>query len=103
MRLTKQQAITTRNELLEMLAEDREWDGRGLRTLDMWAAFQGDNALSLKQIARLLRTTGKVAAKPGGAKGLSRKVWTLTDEAWEEAFANPDSLYESQDPRRETW
>jgi len=102
MRLTKQQAITARNELLEMLAEDREWAGCGLRTSEMWAAFQGENTLSLKQIARLLPTTGKVAAKSGGAKGLSRKVWTLTDEGWEEAFANPDSLYESLDPRRET-
>jgi hypothetical protein len=101
MRLTSQQAIMVRNDLIAMLAEDREWDGRGLRTLDMWAAFQRDSPLSLKQIARLLRATGKVVAKPGNSKGLACKVWTLTDEAWEEAFANPDSLYESQDPRKE--
>jgi len=47
MRLTSQQAIMVRNDLIAMLAEDREWDGRGLRTLDMWAAFQRDSPLSL--------------------------------------------------------
>jgi hypothetical protein len=106
MRLSKQQEIRATNELLAMLAEDLEWGGgHGLRTSEMRETprFHGQNALSLKQIARLLRKTGKVVAKLGGSKRFSYNLWNLTDEAWEEALINPASLSEGQDPRREMW
>jgi hypothetical protein len=104
MRLGKQQEIQATNELLAMLAEDLEWGGgHGLRTSEMRETrrFYGQNALSLKQIARLLRKTGKVVAKMGGSKRFSYNVWSLTDEASKDATINPASFFEGEDPCRE--
>ncbi len=61
MRLTKKQEVRATNELLTLLAKDRQNGGSGLRTSHMrgTAAFHGSYTLSLTQIARLLRKTGK--------------------------------------------
>jgi hypothetical protein len=63
MRMSKEQEIQATNELLAMLANDRHQRGQGLRTSEMCGtpAFHGGRTLSLSQIARLLRKSGKAA------------------------------------------
>lgn len=96
MRLSKEQEIRATNELLALLRDDWAWGrGCGLRTSEMrgTSSFHGQNALSLRQIARLLRRTGRVVSKPGGSERYSYNVWYLTE--W--GSSSPDSLYGSRD------
>ena len=82
MRLSKEQEIRATNELLAMLQDDWVWGkGCGLRTSEMrgTSSFHGQNAFSVKQIARLLRRTGTVVSKLGGSKRYSYNVWYLTE------------------------
>jgi len=90
MRLTKQQEVQAVNELLAMLAEDRQRGGCGLRTSEMRGTrqFHGMRTLSLTQIARLLRKTAKAAAVLSGSPRFSYNLWTLTEEAWAQACNN---------------
>ncbi len=83
MRLSKEQEIRASNELLAMLASNR----RGLRTSEMCGtpAFHGARTLSLRQVARLLRKSGKTVAILSGSPWFSYHVWKLSDEAWDEA------------------
>jgi hypothetical protein len=82
MRLTKEQEVRATNELLAMLAKNKQGGGFGLRSSEMQGttAFHGSNTLSLRQIARLLRKSGKVTAELGGSERYSYNQWTLTKE-----------------------
>jgi len=61
MKLTKEEKVQATNELLEMLADDKQNGGKGLRTTQMQGTliFHGSYSLSLHQIVRLLRKSGK--------------------------------------------
>jgi hypothetical protein len=87
MRLNKQLEVRATSALLAMLANDRQRGGHGLRTSEMCGTpvFHGERTLSSKQIARLLRKTGKVAAKLNGSPRFSYNLWTLSDELWDQA------------------
>ena len=84
MRLTKEQEVRATNELLAMLANDMHHGGLGLRTSEMQGtrAFHGSNTLSLRQIARLLRKSGKAKAKFCGSGSYTYNLWSLTEEVW---------------------
>jgi hypothetical protein len=61
MRLTKQQEILVTNEMLKMLARNKQNGGCGLRTSELagTSSFNGMKTLSLNQVIRLLRKSGK--------------------------------------------
>jgi hypothetical protein len=86
MRLTKEQEVRATNELLAMLAKDKQSGGNGLRTSEMQGtrAFHGTNTLSLRQIIRLLRKAGKATAELCGSGPYTYNQWTLTDKAWDQ-------------------
>ena len=87
MRLTRKQEVRATNELLAMLANDKQSGGFGLRTSEMQGtpAFHGSNTLSLRQIARLLRKSGKVQAECCGSGPYRYNQWTLSEQAWDQA------------------
>ncbi|MGB0107037.1 MAG: hypothetical protein ACLPH5_00575 [Candidatus Sulfotelmatobacter sp.] len=86
MRLTREQEVRATNELLAMLAKDKQSGGNGLRTSEMQGsrAFHGTHTLSLRQIARLLRKAGKATAGLCGSGPYTYNQWTLTDKAWDQ-------------------
>lgn len=90
MRLSKEQETCATNELLALLARNRQRGGHGIRTFLMCGtpAFHGESTLSLKQIARLLRKSGRAVAKSNRNPRFSYNVWKLTDEAWDQACDN---------------
>jgi hypothetical protein len=98
MRLTKQQEVQAVNELLAMLANDRQRCGYGLRTSEMRGTrqFHGMKTLSLTQIARLLRKTGKAVAVLSGSPSYSYNLWTLTEEAWDQACNNRYDFFSAE-------
>jgi|ERR1700675_278068 len=95
MRLTREQEVRVINELLAMLASNRQSGGDGLRTSEMQGtrAFHGGRTLSLRQIARLLRKSGKAVAELSGSERYSYNQWTLTSEAWDQACYNREKLF----------
>jgi hypothetical protein len=95
MRLTTQQEVQAINELLAMLAKDRQRGGFGLRTSEMRGTrqFHGMRTLSFTQIARLLRKTGKAVSILSGSPRYSYNLWQLTDEAWDQACNNRYELF----------
>ena len=95
MRLTKEQEVRATNELLAMLASDKQHGGMGLRTSEMrgTCAFHGSNTLSLTQIARLLRKSGKAKAKFCGSGSYTYNQWTLTAEAWNQGCNSREEFF----------
>ena len=97
MRLTKEQEVRATNELLAMLAKDKQSGGNGLRTSEMQGtrAFHGTNTLSLRQIARLLRKEGKATARLCGSGPYTYNQWTLTDKAWDQVRNRREEFFEA--------
>jgi hypothetical protein len=79
MRLTKLQESQATTELLTMLADDGAHGGEGLRTSELRGTtrFHGSRTLSHKQIARLLRASGKAEAELAGNGARTYNLWTL--------------------------
>jgi hypothetical protein len=48
-------------------------------------AFHGSNTLSLRQIARLLRKSGKAQAEFCGSGPYTYNQWKLAKQAWDQA------------------
>ena len=97
MRLSKEQKIRATNELLAMLAKNKQSEVLGLRTSKMQntLAFHGANMLSLRQIANLLRKTGKATAELCGSGAYGYNEWTLTGEAWDQARNRREEFFEA--------
>jgi len=97
MRLTKEQEVRATNELLAMLANDKQGGGLGLRTSEMQGtrAFHGSNTLNLRQIARSLRKSGKATAKLCGSERYSYNQWKLTGDAWDQACKGREKSFEA--------
>lgn len=95
MRLTKEQEVRAANELLAMLASDKQSGGMGLRTSEMQGthAFHGSNTLSLRQISRLLRKSGKAKAKFCGSGSYTYNLWTLTEAVWNQACNSREEFF----------
>lgn len=75
MRLNQQQRQQAAEELLQMLARYPQ----GLSTREMVGTpqFHGETTLSHRQIARVLRETGKVGERVGGYGMRTYTVWRL--------------------------
>jgi hypothetical protein len=71
MKLSKEEATTATNKLLDLLGQ---CDRRGLKTVQMRDAFHG--TLSLEQIRDLLRASGKVVETRSNFDGTL--TWRLT-------------------------
>jgi hypothetical protein len=97
MRLTREQEVRATNELLAMLAKDKQSGGYGLRTSEMQGtrAFHGTNTLSLSQIARLLRKAGKATAELCGSGSYTYNQWTLTDKEWDQVHDRREEFFEA--------
>jgi hypothetical protein len=97
MRLTREQECRATNELLAMLAKDKQSGGNGLRTSEMQGtrAFHGTNTLSLRQIARLLCKAEKATAGLCGSGPHTYNQWTLTDKAWDQVHNRREEFFEA--------
>jgi hypothetical protein len=95
MRLTKPQEILATNEMLAMLARNKQNGGNGLRTSELrgTSGFHGMKTLSLNQVIRLLRKSGKATPEWGGSYVHTYYIWSLTDEAWAQARLNRKKFF----------
>jgi hypothetical protein len=95
MRLTKLQEILATNEMLATLARNKQSGANGLRTSDLRGtiSFHGMKTLSLNQVIRLLRKSGKATSGLCGSYGYTYYIWNLTDEAWAQARFNREKFF----------
>jgi hypothetical protein len=82
-------------ETATVVLEENLSGGMGLRTSEIQGtlAFHGSNTLSLRQIARLLRKSGKAKAKFCGSGSYTYNLWTLPEEVWDQACNRREEFF----------
>jgi hypothetical protein len=97
MKLSKEQETRLTNQMLDMLEDARLVGREGLRTFEIRHNLSGEINLSQRQIARLLRESGRASARLVNA----RDTWTLTPDELLARFSDGSQLYWKKGEARE--
>jgi hypothetical protein len=95
MKLSKEQATRLTNEMLDMLEDARLCGREGLETAEIHIKL--DSEISLAQIARLLRKSGRASKR----KVYVQNVWSLTPDELLTRFSDGSQLYRKKAEARE--
>jgi hypothetical protein len=95
MKLSKEQETRLTNAMLDMLADARLLGREGLRTVDIQRKLGGE--ISLSQIARLLRKSGRASVR----SVYYHNLWSLTPDELLARFSDGSQLYRKKAEARE--
>ncbi|MFZ0418425.1 MAG: hypothetical protein WAM04_09975 [Candidatus Sulfotelmatobacter sp.] len=95
MKLSKEQETRLTNEMLDLLADARLLGREGLRRVEIQRHLGGE--LSLSQIARLLRRSGRASVRSVNY----HNVWSLAPDELLARFSDGSQLYRMKAEARE--